>query len=488
VSDDLPEGWAVAKLDDIVALALGGDWGKDPIEAIDGLVKVRVVRGTEFRSWRDQKGVSAAERLITASSLEKRRLKQGDIVIEVSGGGPNQPVGRTILIDADALKRADAPLVCSNFFRLLRLNPEVDPRFVNHFLDYAYAKGAFNEFQTETTNLRNLNVTDLLEKTEVLLAPLAEQRRIVAKVEQLLSKVEICRNRLAKIHILLKRFRHSVVAAATSGRLTADWREEHAAPVTGELNSLEEAKSQVHLPGAWSSLSVGDILEGLKYGTARKCGYEHRGVPVLRIPNIVSGKIDHTDLKFAELPAKEFNQLRLMPGDILLIRSNGSVSLVGRSAVVREKEKDLAYAGYLIRLRLNRAKVEPDFLHLCLASNDVRVQIELKARSTSGVNNINTEEVRALRFLLPPILEQREIVRRVEVLFAWADEIETRFAKVNAYTEKLTASLLAKAFRGELVPTEAELARRESRNYESARELLERLSANGTESVGPHRR
>lgn len=221
------------------------------------------------------------------------------------------------------------------------------------------------------------------------------------------------------------------------------------------------------MPPHWARITVGDVLESLKYGTATKCGYERRGVPVLRIPNVVSGRVDRTDLKFAELPAKELNQLRLIPGDLLLIRSNGSISLVGRTAVVREAERDFAYAGYLIRLRPNRTKVEPDFLNLALSSFDVRLQIELEARSTSGVNNINTEEVRALQFSLPPLAEQKEIVRRVEALLALADQIEARYAKAKAHVDKLTQSILAKAFRGELVPQDP--------NDEPASVLLERI-------------
>ena len=93
---ELPQGWATVKLNDVVNFALGGDWGKDPDDSTDGLAKVRVVRGTEFKAWRDEKGASAAARRIKVSSLEKRRLKKGDLVLEVSGGGPNQPVGRTV--------------------------------------------------------------------------------------------------------------------------------------------------------------------------------------------------------------------------------------------------------------------------------------------------------------------------------------------------------------------------------------------------------
>jgi type I restriction enzyme S subunit len=306
-----------------------------------------------------------------------------------------------------------------------------------------------------------------IKRLNVLVPPKGEQRRIVSKLEKLLGQMDTCQQRLVKIPMLLKRFRQSILAAACSGRLTADWREENAV-VTNEAHE--------ELPIGWKPVCVGNLIESLKYGTAQKCGYEKRGVPVLRIPNVVNGTIDHADLKYAELPAKELDQLCLRPGDILLIRSNGSVSLVGKCALVRRTEAGFAYAGYLIRLRPNRTYIEPEFLNLVLGSFDIRLQIELEARSTSGVNNINGEEVRALRLSLPPLAEQQEIVRRVEGLFALADQIEARFEKARAQVEKLTPSLLARAFRGELVPQDP--------NDEPASVLLERIKKqqNGNES------
>jgi type I restriction enzyme S subunit len=176
----------------------------------------------------------------------------------------------------------------------------------------------------------------------------------------------------------------------------------------------------------------------------------------------------HDDIKYAKLEPTEFESLRLTPGDILMIRSNGSVSLLGKAALIGEKEADFAYAGYLIRLRPNKSKVVPAFLNVVFSSFGVRLQIELPARSTSGVNNINSDEVKSLYIPLPNFAEQHEIVRRVDALFALADKIEARATSAAARVEKITQAILAKAFRGELVPTEAELARQEGRDYEPA--------------------
>src|SRR5262245_43715105 len=127
----LAEGWAEVVLEDLVAHALGGEWGEAcAAEVPDGQVKVSVVRGTEFRDWDEEKGATAAERIVKRSSLEKRQLRAGDLIVEISGGGPDQPVGRTLLVDEEAVRAAANPLICSNFCRQIRLHPEVDPGFV----------------------------------------------------------------------------------------------------------------------------------------------------------------------------------------------------------------------------------------------------------------------------------------------------------------------------------------------------------------------
>ncbi len=107
----------------------------------------------------------------------------------------------------------------------------------------------------------------------------------------------------------------------------------------------------------------------------------------------------------------------------------------------------------------------------------MRYEATREQGSGSGPQALNCQRVRELPFVLPPLAEQREIVRRVDALFALADKIEARAKSAAARVEKITQAILAKAFRGELVPTEAELARLENRPYEPASALLARLRA-----------
>jgi len=208
---ELPEGWAETTLDEIVVHKLGGEWGEDPRKAAErpDLVRVRVIRGTDFRHWERHRGTTAEERLIKPVSLARRQLAVGDLVVEVSGGGASQPVGRTLLIDEEAIRRAGGvPLICSNFCRQVRVHREIDPAFVHLALSYHYLCGRFDEHQTQTTNLRNLDFKGFLSIV-LPLPPSAEQRRIVDKVAELMAPLRRVREGLVRVPEMLRRFRQA---------------------------------------------------------------------------------------------------------------------------------------------------------------------------------------------------------------------------------------------------------------------------------------
>jgi type I restriction enzyme S subunit len=281
------------------------------------------------------------------------------------------------------------------------------------------------------------------------LPPFNEQKRIVEKLDAVLPKVRQSKERLEKISIILKKFRQSVLAAACSGRLTAKWREGKDLP-------------------EWEKINVGNVITALNYGTSKKCDYSVKdGIPVLRIPNVSSGKLTLDDLKYTTLDKKERVHYSLESGDLLMIRSNGSVSLLGLTVVADDTVVGYAYAGYLICLKCNKQLVVPNFLYLVLNSNELRTQIELPARSTTGVHNINSKEIKSLLIPRPPLPEQQEIVNRVKTLFALSDSLEEKYQSAISRVNKIEQAILAKAFRGELAEADPD--------DEPAEELLKRI-------------
>jgi type I restriction enzyme S subunit len=147
--------------------------------------------------------------------------------------------------------------------------------------------------------------------------------------------------------------------------------------------------------------------------------------------------------------------------------------LVGKTGIYRG-ERAAVFAGYLVRI-IHGPDLDGEYLNYALNAPEFR-EYCLRVR-TDGVSqsNINARKLAEYEVAWCPVAEQREIVRRVEALFRLADRVEQRVAAATARAGKLTQAILAKAFRGELVPTEAELARREGREYEPAAALLERV-------------
>ena len=225
----------------------------------------------------------------------------------------------------------------------------------------------------------------------------------------------------------------------------------------------------------WRRTGIGAIAIDLRYGTSKKCDYTTGTTGVLRIPNIAnSGRIDVSDLKGARFDQGEIEKLSLEVGDLLIIRSNGSVELVGKCGLVTDKEAGLLFAGYLLRLRVDRKLALPEFIQLWLSAPAQREYIERTAKSTSGVNNLNAEELRSLPLRLPPMDEQTEIVRQVRQAFAFADRIQGLYEMARSRSERLSPLILAKAFRGDLVPQDP--------NDEPASVLLARMAGQGSQA------
>ena len=141
----------------------------------------------------------------------------------------------------------------------------------------------------------------------------------------------------------------------------------------------------------------------------------------------------------------------LLENDILIIRSNGSVSLVGRSAIVRNVDITSTFAGYLIRLRLiNPNFISSHFLHLFLESHEARLYIEQVAKSTSGVNNINSDEIKKLPVPWCDLTLQKKIVENIEKELSIYEKINSYISSSLQQAEALRQSILKQAFEGKL--------------------------------------
>ena len=179
------------------------------------------------------------------------------------------------------------------------------------------------------------------------------------------------------------------------------------------LPPISDEEKPFELPEGWEWVKLGNILHDIKYGTSQKCDYNIAGYPVLRIPNIVKGIIDLTDIKYGVLTDSELKDLTLNKNDLLFIRSNGSTNIVGQSTLVQHDLKDHAYAGYIIRVRLHNEYINARYINMVMKSNLIREQIEGPIRTTTGVKNINSNELMGLLVPLPSKNEQGVIIKKI---------------------------------------------------------------------------
>ena len=192
------------------------------------------------------------------------------------------------------------------------------------------------------------------------------------------------------------------------------------------LSVISEDEKPFELPQGWEWERFGRVFLDLKYGTSQKSDYLIDGNPVLRIPNVAGGSISLDDLKFSKLSETEMNDLTLAEGDLLFIRSNGSLGIVGRCVVVDICLDGFAFAGYLVRARIPKNNFCSHFISLSMDTSYVRNQIEQPIRSTSGVKNINSTEISNLIIPVPPLFEQRRIVTKVNELMVICDQLKSR--------------------------------------------------------------
>jgi type I restriction enzyme S subunit len=201
------------------------------------------------------------------------------------------------------------------------------------------------------------------------------------------------------------------------------------------------------IPSSWGVKPLGELREFLQYGTSVKCDYEAQGNPVLRIPNVVDGAIDATDIKRCELRSSEIESLRLALGDVLFIRTNGVRERVGRCAVYSGTPENALFASYLIRARLNRELLNPFFLQYYTSTPEGSAFLAGRASpAADGKFNVNTKTIDSVLVPLPKLDEQEEIV---SLLRQVDDSINIHERKRLALAE-LFDTMLYKLVRGEI--------------------------------------
>jgi type I restriction enzyme S subunit len=304
--------------------------------------------------------------------------------------------------------------------------------------------------------LRNLNFP---------LTPLAEQKEIADRLDKLLAQVEATQARLAQIPDIIKQFRQSVLAAAVSGKLSEEWRQNNyplkAISLT-EIDSywtsqylkvgkkrsklkITEPTSLNEVPESWLNTHIGYVFDVYVGSTPSRSidNYWNGDVPWVSSSEVAFCRIDSTKENITKLGLSNTSTNLHPPGTVMLAmigqgKTRGQVAILGVEACHNQNTA---------ALRVPNGFVISEYLYFYLTKKYEEI------RRIGGGNNqqaLNKGFVQSMEFSLPPYDEQQEIVRRVEQLFAYADSIEQQAKAARERVDNLTQSILAKAFRGEL--------------------------------------
>jgi type I restriction enzyme, S subunit len=384
----------------------------------------------------------------------------------------------------------------STEFHVLRPDPMTDINYVRYFvLQEQFRNGAKRNMSGAVGQQRV--PAEFLRQHTIPQPPPQEQRRIVSKIDELFSRINAGEAALKRAKALVERYRKSILKAAVTGELTKEWREKNKdkiEPADQLLKRILKARREAwesaelakmkakgkppkddawkrkytepttpdtselpDLPEGWVWASLNQLSWATSYGTSSKCGYETKGVAVLRIPNVRSGTANLDDLKYAtsELEVEVGDLIR--PFDLLIVRTNGSAELIGVGSVV-EKELPLEcyFASYLIRFRLIPKSSLASWVNMIWQTQQVRDFVYSNAATSAGQYNISQSKLAGLCIPIPPFEEMALADGVVFERMQSIDQHITSANRIDGVVPRLRQSVLQSAFTGKLVPQNPE--------------------------------
>lgn len=480
---EIPSLWKVVKLGDVLSYKQGLQVGKNSQSSIYKEGTVRYLRIIDFRHDDDIKYINKPSTDVFCKKDDLIMIRYGGTAGEIVSGKEG--------------------VFHNNMFRI-----DFDKNVINEkYLRYYLSRGTLrNELFGKSRSSTMPQVSHKVMNSIILiLPPLEEQKRIVEKVDSLMlfcdklekalekkvhygelaaksvfnavgnvSTVEELEETLRFILLnfkdlalgdnALKELKNCIFQLAVQGKLVKQdpkdkpvevlldkIREEKEKlikekKIKKEKPSLEISNTPYIIPSRWYLVRLGNLAKVIEYGTSTKADLDQSKVPVLRMNNIIDGRIDYKNLKYVDSNIKDLPRLYLNNKDLLFNRTN-SYELVGKTAVYRGLDNTMTFASYLIRVELFNKMVNADYINIVMNSNLYRVtQIEPEITQQNGQANFNGTKLKSTIIPLPPLEEQKRIVEKVNSLMVLYDKLEKKIEKSKDYSNRLMESILKSSF------------------------------------------
>jgi type I restriction enzyme S subunit len=457
----LPDGWAEAKIGEICLLVNGRAF--KPTEwSTKGLPIIRI---------QNLNNPDANYNYCDFDVDNKYYVSEGDLLFAWSGT-PGTSFGAHIW-------RYGKAVLNQHIFRV-----DIDEENINKlYLMYCF-NYKVDEYISKAHGTAGLaHITkNKFQESYIPIPPLTEQTCIVAKIEELFTKLDAGVDSLKRVQAQLKRYRQSMLKAAVEGRLTAEWREENKNELEPADKLLEHIQNEQKarlgkkykepkpidkidlpaLPEKWDWARIKDVSTQVTVGHVgpMKNEYKDNGIPFLRSQNVRANKFDPNNLKYIDVQFHEkLKKSALNPNDVVIVRSGN----VGVSCVIPNHLKEANCADLVIVKK--PLGIIPTLLSIYM--NAVTQSRISKHKVGVALAHFNTQSVANFPIPIPPIKEQAQIVQGIEGRFSIVDSVEETIYKRIRQAQLLRQSILKRAFEGKLVPHDS--------NDEPASVLLERI-------------
>lgn len=386
----LPDGWQKMPMRRCLLMRQNGSWGDEPIDDGDGEYCLRAA-DFDYPRLAFKGEENFVRRSYGPGAFENVHLKDGDILIEKSGGGEKTPVGRAIMFDGSFTAGF------SNFMERQRVNAQICvPEYYFYWWTAMYQQDVFTQYIKQTTGLQNLDTGTLLSQEYMPLPPLNEQEQIAKAVRSSLFDIQKTTDQLCAQISTLERYKSSLIHEAVTKGLDRD--------VPMRPSGVEWIGD---IPEGWHVTRLKYALESpMQYGAAEAGDSSLTNAPrYIRITDIDStGHLRREGIQYLDrYVAKPY---MLCDGDVLFARSGATV---GKTYLYRNEDGPCCFAGYLIRAVTNRRKLVPDYLVYLTKGHGYQIW-KSSAYSQSTIPNINAEQYANIPLPLPTIEIQREIV------------------------------------------------------------------------------
>ena len=361
----------MAKLIEITGKALSGEWGTDDETGCG----IPVLRTTNFTNEGIVNYRNVFTRTITKKKIAEKYLRQGDIIIEKSGGSDKQPVGRVIYFDGP-----DSTYLFNNFTGLLRVKDRNVwyPRYVFYSLFFNYRRGGTKAFENKTTGLHNLKVDDYVSRCEVRVENIQKQVAICEQLDRIFDIIRARQQQLQKLDELIK---------ARFVELFGDGNHPHIALI------------DLIIEGA-----------GLSYGIVQPGDDGTGDMGVLRPVDMVDGKISTASIKYIDRSIGDGFKKTELYGDELLITVRGTT---GITALTDIRFNGMNVTRGIAVVRYDRNKINPVYLNAYLNTDESQRYIQEHTRGAT-LQQINLSDLRVQQIMVPPLALQEQMAAFIE--------------------------------------------------------------------------